>query len=106
MSITNTWTGIGNVGSNLELRSTNSGHPVTSFSIACDRFRKDTEGNSIKDTDWVPVTVWGKLAERCSSHLSKGKKVAVSGRLMFRSYEKDGVPHKTAEVIASDVKFL
>jgi len=106
MSTTNSWTGIGNIGADLKLRSTTSGKSVTSFNLACDRRRKDAEGNTVKDVDWVPIVVWGKQAEACHSRLKKGSRVAVIGRLQMRTYTVNEVTHKTAEVVADEIKFL
>jgi single-strand DNA-binding protein len=107
MNINNNWTGIGNIGQDLELRQTKSGTPVTSFSIACNNFRKDADGNSVKDADWVNVVAWGRLAEVCASNLSKGKRVAVQGRLIMRSYtDSKEITHRTAEIQANQVEFL
>lgn len=105
-NVTNSWTGIGNIGADLELRSTASGKSVTSFNMACDRRRKDVDGNTIKDVDWIPVTVWGTQAESCAKHLKKGRRIAVTGRLQFRSYKVDEVTHRTAEIVADTIKFL
>ena len=84
-----------------ELKYTPNGVAVCNFTLAVDRaFSKD------KEADFIPVVVWQKLAESCANHLSKGRLVAVAGRLQIRSYEKDGQNRRIAEVVASEVKFL
>jgi len=60
-----------------------------------------------RETDFIPIVIWRKQAERCSEYLTKGSQVAVEGRLQIRSYEdKDGIRRRVAEVIARRVEFL
>jgi single-strand DNA-binding protein len=77
---------------------------VCGFTLAVDRrFQKSGEE---KQTDFFPIVVWEKTAEFCSKYFSKGKKVAVSGRLENRNWEDDkGVKHYITEVIADEVDF-
>lgn len=83
-----------------ELKFLQSGKEVCKFTLAVDKPFGD------KEADFIPITVWGKIAESCANHLSKGRLVAVAGRLQIRSYEKDGQNRRIAEVVASEVKFL
>lgn len=57
-------------------------------------------------TSFIPVVVFGKSGENCEKYLSKGRKVAVNGRIQTGSYEKDGRTVYTTEVIANNVEFL
>ena len=92
---------IGRLTRDPELRYTPNGVAVCKFTLAVDRaFSKE------KETDFIPIVVWQKLAEACGNNLGKGRLVAVEGRLQIRSYEKDGNKHRIAEVVASEVKFL
>jgi len=60
-----------------------------------------------KETDFIPIVTWNKLAENCANHLGKGRLVAVEGRLQIRSYEaQDGQKRRVAEVVAGNVQFL
>lgn len=95
---------IGRLTREVELRYTNSGIAVAKIGLAVDRPKfKDKP----KETDFVDVVVWSKLAEICANNLTKGRLVAVDGRLQIRSYEDNqGVKRKVAEVIAENVKFL
>ena len=86
-----------------ELRRTNSGTPVTSFTIAVDRDFKDQNGE--KETDFVDVVVWRNTAEFVSKYFSKGRVAIVEGRLQIRNWEKDNVKHRNAEVVAENVYF-
>ena len=91
---------VGRLGRKPELRYTQQGTPVCSFSIAVD----NGQG---KDPDWLDIVAWQKLAETCGQHLDKGRQVAVSGRLQTRSYEtQDGQRRKVVEVVAARVDFL
>tara|TARA_Y100000310_G_C20595222_1_gene770154 strand:- start:406 stop:852 length:447 start_codon:yes stop_codon:yes gene_type:complete len=106
----NSFNGIGNLGSDPELRRTPSGRPVTNFSLAIDRRYYQGEGQNrqlIKETDWIPVVVWAGLAEVCAKHLQKGSKVCVEGSIRPRTYkDREGTQHSTFEVVASHVHFL
>ena len=96
---------IGNLTKDPELRSTQGGKAVASFTIAVSRRFKNQAGESV--TDFFPVTAWGQLAEVCGRYLAKGKKVAVVGELQTRSYEdKQGVKRYVTEIVADEVEFL
>ena len=96
---------IGNLTQDPELRYTPDGTPVASFTLAVNRPYINQSGE--RETDFIPVVVWRKQAERCSDYLTKGSQVAVDGRLQIRSYEdRDGVRRKVSEVIAWRVEFL
>jgi single-strand DNA-binding protein len=96
---------IGRLTRDPELRYVPSGHPVASFTLAVDRPFANQQGE--RETDFIDVVAWRKLAEQVSQHLSKGRLVAVEGRLQIRSYEtQDGQKRKVAEVVADGVRFL
>lgn len=87
-----------------ELRITSNGINVTTFTLAIDRDYKNAQGE--KETDFVMIQVWRKLAELCANYLSKGKMAAVDGKLRIESYEKDGERKTVAKVVADNVRFL
>ena len=96
---------IGRLTQDPELRYIPSGAAVASFTLAVDRSFTTKQGE--KETDFINIVVWQKLAENCSNHLGKGRLVAVDGRLQVRSYDDNqGVRRKVAEVVANDVRFL
>ncbi|MGI6365704.1 MAG: single-stranded DNA-binding protein [Bacillota bacterium] len=95
---------IGRLTRDPELKYIPSGTPVASFTLAVDRPFTNKEGE--RETDFVPVVVWRKLAETCANYLGKGRLVAVDGRLQVRSYEQDGQRRYVTEVVADDVRFL
>lgn len=104
----------GNLGRDPESRYTPSGQAVTSFSIADSRTYTTAGGETVKETTWFKVSVWGKQAEACNQYLKKGSKVYVEGRMTPdkatgapRIYTKgDGTPASSFEVNASTVQFL
>lgn len=106
----NKWLGIGNLGADPVLRTTESGRTVVNMSIAVDRRYYTGEGATrqlIRETDWVPVVAWARLAETCALHLTRGSKVLVEGTLRPRSYtDRNNVKHGTFEITASVVTFL
>jgi single-strand DNA-binding protein len=96
---------IGRLTRDPELRYVPSGAPVASFTLAVDRPFANQQGN--RETDFIDVVAWRKLAEQVSQYMTKGRMVAVEGRLQIRSYEtQDGQKRKVAEVVADGVRFL
>ena len=91
---------IGRLTKDIELRKTQSGKAVTSFSLAVDRRTKD-EG-----ADFISCVAWGTTAEAMNRFLNKGSKIAVAGRISVRKYEKDGKKNYVTEVVADEVEFL
>ena len=98
---------IGNLTADPELRYTPSGTARTRFSIALNRQYKNASGQLQEETTFVPIVTWGSQAENCANYLSKGRSVAVEGRLRIDSFENaEGERKKVVEVVASSVQFL
>lgn len=99
---------IGNLGQDPEFRSTGSGQPIASFSLATSESWKDkTSGERIERTEWHRIAVWGRLAEVCRDYLHKGSKVYVEGRLQTRKWQdKDGNDRYTTEIVANEMQML
>lgn len=96
---------IGRVTQEPELRFTPSGKPVANFTLAVDSPRQNAKGE--KEADFISIVAWQKLAEICAHYLTKGKLIAIEGRLQTRSYEtQDGQRRKTYEVVASTMQML
>jgi len=86
-----------------ELRTTQSGKSVASFSLAVDR---DFQQNGEKQADFISVVAWGKTAEFIDKYFRKGRMIAVVGRIQTRTYtDKDGNNRKVVEVVADKVSF-
>ena len=87
-----------------ELRRTQSGTAVTSFSLAVDRDYKSQSGE--KETDFIDVVAWRSTAEFVSKYFTKGRMAVVEGRLQIRDWkDKEGNNRRSAEVVADNVYF-
>ena len=87
-----------------ELRRTQSGTPVTSFSLAVDRDFKSQSGE--KETDFIDVVAWRSTAEFVAKYFTKGRMAVVEGRLQIRDWtDKDGNKRRNAEVLADNIYF-
>ena len=97
----------GNLTRDPELRSTGSGMSVCSLRIATNSRRKDSSGTWVEKPNYFDVTVWGAQGENCAQYLSKGRPVAVDGRLDWREWEdKQGNKRQSIDIIADSVQFL
>jgi single-strand DNA-binding protein len=98
---------VGNVGRDPELRYTQSGQPVASFSVATNERFKDKDGNWKDRTEWHRIVAWARLAEICGEYLRKGSQVFIEGRIQTRDWEdKEGNKRPTTEVIALGMQML
>ena len=96
---------IGRLTKDPDLRYTTSGVPVTRFTLAVNRSYTNQQGE--RETDFTPITVWRGAAESCAKYLSKGRLVAVVGRIQTGSYTAtDGSKRYTTDVVADEVRFL
>ena len=98
---------IGNLGKDPELRYTNSGVAVATFSLATNESWRDPDGNLQERTQWHSIVAWRKLAEICGEYLKKGSKVYIEGKLQYRSYDdKNGVKRSVTEIVADGMVML
>ena len=96
---------IGRSTKDAELRHTQTGKQVTTFTLAVDRDYKNAQGE--READFIPCVAWGKLAEICERYITKGKQVAVAGKIQTRNYEdKNGQRRYITEIIVSDMQLL
>ena len=96
---------MGRLGHEPEVRYTQSGKPVASFSLAVDRDFKD-KSTGERSTDWIDVVAWRATAEFVSRFFTKGRMAVVEGRLQMRDWtDKDGNKRVAAEVVADNVYF-
>jgi len=87
------------------LRYTANGVAVASFTLAVDRPFTNQQGE--RDTDFIRIVTWRKLAEVCANNLGKGRLVGLEGRIQVRSYETpEGEKRQAFEVVADNVRFL
>lgn len=95
---------IGRLTKDPELRYTQNGTGVCSFTLAVDRVNK-REGEA--SADFINIVVWGKIGENSAKYLSKGRQAAVEGRLQIRTYDgEDGKKRWVTEVVAERVEFI
>ena len=87
-----------------ELRRTQSGTAVTSFSVACDRDFESQDGE--RETDFIDVVAWRSTAEFVSKYFAKGRMAVVEGRLQIRYWtDREGGKRRSAEIVADNVYF-
>ena len=91
-----------------EVRSTPSGQPVASFTLATSRRWRDKNGQKQEQTEWHQIVVWGKQAEIAGQYLTKGKQIYVEGRLQTRSWDdrKTGEKKYRTEVVCDNFQML
>lgn len=98
---------IGYVGREPELRHTQGGTAVASFSLATDESYTDQQGRKHEQVEWHRVTTWGKLAENVAQYVHKGQQVFVEGKLAREKWQgRDGVERETTRIVARQVLFL
>ena len=95
---------IGRTTADPSLVYTKNGNAVAKVTLAVDRKYKNANGE--KQTDFVPLVIWGKLGETVAQYVSKGKMIAVDGELQIRTYDKDNEKRYMTEVICNDVQFI
>ena len=95
---------MGRLAADPQLRQTTTGKNVASFRIACDRGRRDANGQS--QADWLDVVAWDRTAEFVCKYFQKGSLIAIDGRLQSRSYQdKNGNNRTAVEVVANNINF-
>ena len=98
---------IGNVGSAPEMRFTPNGKPVTSFRVATNRYYQGKDGERKQEATWFSVVCFGKTAEICNQHVTKGMRLYVEGSTKLASWQgNDGQNHSKLELLARQVIFL
>ncbi len=96
---------IGRLTRDPEMRTTTNNINVTTFTLAVDRRFTNQQGE--READFIPIVTWRSLAEVCHKYLTKGRLVAVSGRMQVRSYDDtSGQRRYITEVVADEVQFL
>lgn len=96
----------GNLARDPEVRYTQSGKAVATFSLAVSRGWKNKSDNQQPSADFFNIVAWEKTADFCGKYLAKGSRILVEGRLQSRSYEaQDGSKRYTVEIIAENIEF-
>lgn len=97
---------IGHVGNDPEVK-TFDGNKVANLTLATNENYTNAKGEKVENTEWHRITAWGKSAEIIEKFVSKGKEIAIEGKLSHRSYDdKEGNKRYIAEVVISDIMLL
>ena len=97
----------GNLTKDPDLRNLPSGTAVCSLRLAVNTRRKDQSGQWVDKPNYFDVTVWGQQGENCAQYLSKGRPVAIDGRLEWREFtDREGNNRQAVEIVADSVQFL
>ena len=97
---------IGHVGQEPEVKTVNN-KKVAHITLATNDSYKNDKGEKVEQTEWHRLSAWGKTAEIIEKYITKGKEIAVEGKLTHRSYDdKDGVKRYITEVVINEVLFL
>ncbi|MAH80856.1 MAG: single-stranded DNA-binding protein [Rickettsiales bacterium] len=97
---------IGRLGRDPEIKYTDAGKAVCSFSVATTEYWRDKQGEKQEKTEWINVVGWERLADQAQSYLQKGSVVYIEGKLSTRSWEQEGQKKYKTEVVASQFRFL
>ncbi|MBN2520964.1 MAG: single-stranded DNA-binding protein [Bacteroidales bacterium] len=98
---------IGNLGMDPEVKKFDGNKTMAKFSLATTETYKNAEGKKVDETQWHNIIAWGNLAVIAEKYLSKGREVAVEGKLIHRSYEdKDGNKKYISEIVANEILLL
>ncbi|MDI1317683.1 single-stranded DNA-binding protein [Flavobacterium sp.] len=98
---------IGNVGQDPEIKTFDGGKKVANITIATNESYTNDKGEKVEQTEWHRVTAWGKVADIIEKYVTKGKEIAIEGKLTHRNYEdKDGVKRYITEVVANDILLI
>jgi len=95
---------IGNLGNAPEVKTTESGKKLARFSVATHETYRNAKGEKVTETTWHNLVAWGKVADLAEKFLTKGKEVAIEGKLINNSYtDKDGVKRFSTEIQVNEI---
>jgi single-strand DNA-binding protein len=98
---------IGHVGQEPEIKNLEAGKKLANISIATNEVYYKENGDKVEKTEWHRVTAWGKTAEIIEKYVTKGKEVAIEGKLTHRSYDdKEGNKRYVTEVVVNEILLL
>ena len=98
---------IGRVGNDPEVKSFEGGKKLATVSIATSESYKNEKGERVEQTEWHRVVAWGKTAEIIEQFVTKGREIAVDGKLTHRSYDdKDGVKRFMTEIVVNEIQLV
>ncbi len=98
---------IGNIGTEPEIRKLANGKSFARFSLATNESYTNKDGEKVRETQWHNLVAWGKQAEIIEKYLSKGREIAIEGKLTSRSYEdKEGAKKYVTEIVVNELLML
>lgn len=98
---------IGHVGQDPEIKTFDGGKKVANLTIATNDSYKNDKGEKVEQTEWHRVVAWGKTAEIIEKYVTKGKEVAIEGKLTHRSYDdKNGEKRFITEVVVNELLLM
>ena len=98
---------VGNVGAEPSITNLDNGKKVARLSLATNETFKNSKGEKQTETNWHTLIAWGKAAEIVQKYVTKGKEIAIDGKLTSRSYEnKEGEKRNVTEVIVQEILLL
>ncbi len=98
---------IGNLGTQPEIITLDSGKKLAKFTMATNENYKNAKGEKVTDTQWHNIIAWGNTAQVIEQYVNKGDEVAVEGKLTSRSYDsKDGDKRYITEIVVSELLML
>ena len=99
---------VGNLGRDPEMKATQSGTQIATFSVATSRQYNNAQGERQEETEWHRIVAFGRLAEICGQYLRKGKQVYIEGRIQTRSWDdqQSGQKRYMTEIVAQEMQML
>ncbi len=98
---------IGNVGQDPEIKNLEGGRKLANISLATNDSYTNDKGEKITDTQWHRLTAWGNTAELIEKFVTKGKEIAITGKLSYKSYDdKNGEKRYQTEITISEIQFI
>ncbi len=98
---------IGRLGDNPQMRTTQTGEQMATFSIAVSEKWQDRQGNRQEKTEWINIQAFGKLAEIMGQYLAKGSQVFISGKFQSRKFtDNQGVERTAVSILANQMQML
>jgi single-strand DNA-binding protein len=98
---------IGHVGQEPEIKTFDGGKKLANITLATNESYTNNKGEKVEQTEWHRITAWGKTADIIEKYVTKGKEIAIEGKLTHRSYDdKDGNKRYVTEVVANELLLL
>ncbi len=97
---------IGRLGNEPAIKTFDSGKRMATFSLATNETYYNNKGEKVDDTQWHNIVVWGKKVDVVENYLSKGSEIAIEGKLINRSYEREGVKKYITEINLNELLML